>query len=988
MRLGRVSWWSIGVGLVLLVPFASTVRAAGRLAATRPLTVPGYAQHVGPIRPLAGGAPVQGTLVLAPGNAAGLQAAAVATVTRGRASYHHWWKPAAILKAFGPSASTLHSLLVTLRQQGFHASANGWVVNAYAPAAVWQRVLGMKLGTVVRQGHTYRVQASAGVEPPWMSSVVLGVDGLTTLPPPAAPVHPAMHRVATAKNPRILSTPVPESLAVTAQNGAFQVTATIPGGVGKATGQPVHVILTATMNGVPAPDAGLTANSLGGSTSTGQAVWSAYSYRYNGTIEFPLYADQPLSAGLNVTVYSAVESGQPAPGAVAATVTLPTLTWTGASTVQGLDAAQINSVYHASNLSATTPSSPAPTIGLYESEPPSSSMMAALSNFSTANGLVPPSVSTWNVNYGTPGPGSGGEENMDLQAVEATAPGSHLLVYSDPQNDMANTLNTVAQQDAVSVFSMSVATSGAASYLSPLTNTLATEGITVIASAGDWGTITGCGPNFNATPTMNPPGICEPADFETVTAVGGTDVSVNQSGQAYYTQAWGGVYLSSLPTVLEAYVLSQFAASGGGYSQTQPVPSWQQGFVPAAASGKGVPDVALLADPNVAGIEMYDRSGQAVIRGGTSLGAPLLAGWVGDVVAETNQNQGDIAPTFYALASADPGAFTQAARGDNGAYQITSQDNPPGTWNPVTGLGSPNIDLWASFVENGAQLAAPILKVPSTASYGSPVTVSASWAGTTGATFQYWWQDPRDGVWHNSGAYASGSYSFVPPVPGTFPVVAYAQAPGQSSTRTATATVTVSTTAPMVSSLMVNYLGSHVEPAGATVTFTASATDSGAKPVYQFWVHGPNNVWKIAQNYDPTNTFTLSNLAPGSYTIAAYALDQQQVTAGAWNQVYGYATVVNVDSRVSLTVPSTGTVDTAIPLTATATNITNPVFQVWIRSPSGSWSQSGAYSHSSTYTFTPTTSGIYTVVVYAKDPYAPNTAVYAVVAEQQLTVGP
>ena len=861
------------------------------------------------------------------------------------------------------------------------------MVNASAPGAVWQRVLGLKLGTVVRQGHTYRVQATAGVEPPWMSPVVLGVDGLTTLPPPAAPVHSAMHRVATTKNTRIRSTTVPKSFAVTAQNGAFQVTATIPGGVTKATGQPVHVILTATLNGSPAPNAVVVGAAVAGSTSSGQPVWWRW-YSYDGTLELPMQTYQPLSAGLSITVSSAVASGQPAPGAVAATVTLPTLTWTGSSTVQGLDAAQVNSVYHASTLDATTQSAPAPTIGLYESEPPSSSMMAALSSFSTANGLTPPSVSTWNVNYGTPGPGSGGEENMDLQAVEATAPGSHLIVYSDPQFDMANTLNTVAAQDAVSVFSMSIATLGAASYLSPLTNTLVAEGITVIASAGDWGTITGCVPNSNATPTMNPPGVCEPADFETVTAVGGTDVSVNQSGQACYTQAWGGVYLSSLPTVLEAYVLSQFAASGGGYSQTQPVPSWQQGFVAAAATGKGVPDVALLADPNVAGLAMYGRSGQSEVGGGTSLGAPLLAGWVADMVAQTSKSLGYLAPTFYALATADPSAFTQSARGDNGAFQITSQDNTPGTWNPITGLGSPNIDLWAAFVENGGQLPGPVLNVPASASYGSPVTLSGSWAGTTGATFQYGWQDPRDGVWYNSGAYASGSYSFMPPVPSTFPVLAYAQAPGQSTTHTAMANVIVSTTAPMVSNLVVNYSGSPVEPAGATVTFTASATDSGSNPVYQFWVHGPNNLWQIAQNYSPTNTSTLSNLAPGSYTIAAYALDQQQVAAGAWNKVYGYATVVNVDSSVTLSVPATGTVGSAVPIAATATNITNPVYQVWIKSPSGSWSQSGPYSPGSTYTFTPTMSGTYTVVVYAKDPYAPNTAVYAVVAEPPVSVAP
>ena len=125
MRSGRVNWLGWGVGLALLVPFAGTAHAAGRLPSTRPLNVPGYAQHVGPIRPLAGGAPVQGTLVLAPRNAAGLQSAAVATVTPGNPAYHHWWTPAALLKAFGPSASALHTLLTTLRQQGFHAQVRG-----------------------------------------------------------------------------------------------------------------------------------------------------------------------------------------------------------------------------------------------------------------------------------------------------------------------------------------------------------------------------------------------------------------------------------------------------------------------------------------------------------------------------------------------------------------------------------------------------------------------------------------------------------------------------------------------------------------------------------------------------------------------------------------------------------------------------------------------------------------------------------------------
>ena len=684
-------------------------------------------------------------------------------------------------------------------------------------------------------------------------------------------------------------------------------------------------------------------------------------------------------------MYSAVSGGQPTASSLSAKVTLPTMTWSGSTTLQGLDAAQINSVYHASALLTASRSAPPATIGLYEEEPPSSTMLAALATFAKVNALPPATVSTVNVNYGASA-GGGGEENLDLQAVEATAPGANLQVYSSPQFDPAAVLNAVFDQNTVSVFSSSLSFYGQA-QLSTLEQSLTLHGITIVSASGDWGTIAGCGPNPNATPTLSPPGICEPADFENVTSVGGTDVSVSENGRALYTQAWGGAYLSYLPPSLEAYVLSQYAASGGGFSNTQPVPSWQAAFLPVAAQGKGVPDVAFIADNSVAGISYVRRDGATnYVDGGTSLGAPLLAGWAADLSAQLGKNLGPISPTFYALARADPSAFTQAARGDNGQYQITSKDKTPGTWNPITGLGSPNIDTWAAFVANGDQLPAPSVSVPASVSYGSPVTVSASWPGTSGGTFQYWWEDPRDGVWHNSGTFSAGAYTFSPPVPGTFPVLAVAQAPGQPTTRTTTEDVAVSTSRAMVSNLVVNYAGASTEPAGSTVTFTASATDAGNAPLYQFWVHGPNNVWTTAQNYSPTNSFTLSNLAPGSYTVAVYALDQQQVADGAWNQVYGYSTVVNAASSVTLNVPTTGTIGTAIPITATAYNLTNPVYQVWLQSPNGTWSQSGAYTHANAYTFTPQTAGLYKVVVYAKDPYAPNTSAFAVVAESTVQV--
>lgn len=975
----------------LFFPWLGTVHASG--VAPKPMAVPApaYVQRLGPIRPLGAGSLVRATLVLAPRHPAALEAAARAAAARsaGHGRRRVWMTARAVLNAYGPRPAAAAALVSQLRRRGFSAVDAGWVVNAAAPAGAWERMLGLKLGTVRQQGALYRVQATSGVVPAWMAGAVTGVDGLTTLPPPTQS-SPALHRAALRHNPALRPAAKPRGSAATplatAQSGAFTVTAFVPGGIDKATGQPVHIVLQATLNGQVDYLAGLGSQSVSGATSTGQSLWGRGLYGW-GSASVAVYAHHPLSAQLSVTMYSNVSNGQPAAGALSATVTLPILTWTGPSTIQALNAQQVNSVYHAAGVVAAGQSAGLPPIGLYEGGPPTAAMLADLSNYAQANALPPASVQTVNVDYGTPAPGSGGEENLDLQAVEATAPGAPLIVYSDPGFDMAAVLNTVGEQQAVSAFSMSIAFSGQ-SYLAPLTDALTLEGITLIASSGDWGTIAGCVPPTNAQAAMYPASVCQPASFETVAAVGGTDVSVSQSGHLFYTQAWGGAYLSYLPSALEAYVLSQFAASGGGFSQSQPVPSWQAPLLPAGAAGKGVPDVALLANPGVAGLGIFARRGGYEVGGGTSLGAPLLAGWAADVAAASGSALGAIAPSLYALAGQDPQAFTQAVRGDNGQYQITSQDGQPGTWNPITGLGSPNIDTWAAFVENGNQLPGPVLSAPAAALYGSTVTLAGSWAGQPGATFQYWWQDPRDGVWHNSGTYAAGPYSFSPPVPGTFPVLAFGEVPGGGPVRTNTVNIEVSTRRPMVSNLVVSYAGQSNEPAGSTVMFTAQATDAGSAPEYQFWVHGPDNRWQVVQNYSPQNTFALSNLAPGSYAVAAYALDQQQVAAGAWNQVYGYAAVINVDSSVSVGAPAGGSVGVPVSVAAAARNLTNPVYQMWVQSPAGIWSQSGAYTHASQFSFTPGSAGTYRVVIYAKDPYAPNTSAFAVEATASVAVGP
>ncbi len=72
-------------------------------------------------------------------------------------------------------------------------------------------------------------------------------------------------------------------------------------------------------------------------------------------------------------------------------------------------------------------------------------------------------------------------------------------------------------------------------------------------------------------------------------------------------------------------------------------------------------------------------------------------------------------------------------------------------------------------------------------------------------------------------------------------------------------------------------------------------------------------------------------------------------------------------------------------LDAAAEGITHPVYQFWIMNPAGQWTQSGAYGLGQ-YQFTPQKTGTYTVMAYAKDPYAPATSQYSVVSTQTVLV--
>ncbi|HTT25401.1 MAG TPA: PKD domain-containing protein, partial [Thermoplasmata archaeon] len=164
-----------------------------------------------------------------------------------------------------------------------------------------------------------------------------------------------------------------------------------------------------------------------------------------------------------------------------------------------------------------------------------------------------------------------------------------------------------------------------------------------------------------------------PSSDPYVTAVGATVLTT--SAGAYSSETgWSGNSSGSC---------DNGGGSGGGFSP-YPRPAWQSapGF-PANESGRGIPDVSLVGGQGEINITMY---GQEFGVGGTSAGTPMWADL--EILADQylGHRLGSLNPSLYALARIGPSTryFHDVTTGSNG------YNAGPG-WDPVTGLGSPDI---------------------------------------------------------------------------------------------------------------------------------------------------------------------------------------------------------------------------------------------------------------------------------------------------------
>lgn len=267
---------------------------------------------------------------------------------------------------------------------------------------------------------------------------------------------------------------------------------------------------------------------------------------------------------------------------------------------------------------------------------------------------------------GTPSSSGNEEVALDIEVAMAMAPGlNKIMVYETSSSGSAyDVLNRIATDNAAKQISCSWLAGTFDSSADQIFKQYAAQGQSFFQAAGDNGYYSG---SVNA-----------PADDPYITIVGGTTLSTSGgawSGEVVWNDGSGD-------------------ATGGGYSTTYALPSWQNGVSMASNGGstfhRNLPDVAMIAD-NV--MTVSDKGKHNVLMG-TSIAAPLWAAFTALVNEQAASaglpNVGFLNPALYGIGKSSSylNAFHDVTDGDNGVGRAAGFSAVPG-YDLCTGWGSP-----------------------------------------------------------------------------------------------------------------------------------------------------------------------------------------------------------------------------------------------------------------------------------------------------------
>ncbi len=315
-------------------------------------------------------------------------------------------------------------------------------------------------------------------------------------------------------------------------------------------------------------------------------------------------------------------------------------------------------------------------------------------------------------------PGRTGDNNeieaeIDLEWSHAVAPGAaHKYHFG---NNLIDAISGAIDDtcDIISIsFTFCGPGSGYAGAVDKLMKKAAASGQTVFVSSGDAGAAGNPGSNCAEGNQRN---VSEMAADPNVTAVGGTqftpsyDINFNDIGYSNNERVWNGN-----------------GASGGGASKVYGKPTYQKGPGVPGDGKRDVPDVALIAgSPGVFwGRDFGGSGGIACCIGGTSVAAPIWAGFARALSQVLGARLGPMNPLIYQLANQQFGSQSAASGfhditiGDN-SFNGVNGFNAAAGYDQATGWGTVDFDVFAAAAQAQPTPTPGPLKFPKKVSFGS-----------------------------------------------------------------------------------------------------------------------------------------------------------------------------------------------------------------------------------------------------------------------------
>jgi kumamolisin len=270
--------------------------------------------------------------------------------------------------------------------------------------------------------------------------------------------------------------------------------------------------------------------------------------------------------------------------------------------------------------------------------------------------------------------GPDGEVVLDIEIAGGVAPGARLAVYFGPNTDQGflDAINAAIHDQVRRPSVISISWGAAESQWTPQAmnafnaafHDAALMGISVCAASGDSGS----------------------SDGEV-----DRNVHVDFPASSPWVLGCGGTTLVAHGTTIQSETVwdngTNGGATGGGVSSHFSRPAYQAHVnVPhpkgtVNRTGRGVPDVAGVADPNTGYTILFD--GTEGVIGGTSAVAPLWAGLIALCNEQLGKNAGWFHRTLYGTLAQNK-ALNDITSGTNGAYKAAVG------WDPCTGIGTPN----------------------------------------------------------------------------------------------------------------------------------------------------------------------------------------------------------------------------------------------------------------------------------------------------------